>query len=199
MRSRVCIPCANALLERMNGKEESHTVALIPQIEDALEPMSSEKAARLRSVRLQRTLFLVLRRLLLASHFGAKLTLPDRTTVIVSPLLLMYMCDYPEERSVTGLKNHGSDFDCTQCMSASDVSCTSAGLGHPNRPVLPTVDSQIKAATIVQTRGYTRSVRDLMKRFGIRASVPVLAASARLGSGPRQLYKAMAFDELRKC
>lgn len=181
----------------MNGNEEWHTVALIPQVEDALEPMSSEKASRLRSLLMQKTLlYLLLRRLLLASHLGAKLTLPDGTIVTVSPRLLMNLCDYPEERSVMGLKNHGIHYDRTQCMSLSDVSCTSAGLRHPARPVLPTVDAQVKAATMVQIWGYTRTVRDLLKKFGIRASVPVLAAWAGLGSGPRQLYKAPTFDEL---
>lgn len=169
---------------------------MIPQVADKLEPMSAEKASRLRARLLQTTLHLVLRRLLLASHFGAKLMLPDGSAAVISPRLLLYQCDYPEERAVMGLKNLGSDYDCTPCMVPSKASCTAAGLGHPERPVLPTVDAQLKASAIADTRGQTRTVKTLMKQFGIRATVPVLAAWAGLGSGPRLLYKAPGFDEL---
>lgn len=189
-------PVRMRVISVLTDKEDWVTVAIIPQVGDKLEPMSAEKASRLRARLLQTTLHLVLRRLLQASPFGVKMALPDGTVVVVSPRLLLYQCDYPEERSIMGLKNQGSAFDCTQCMVPSKVSCTAAGLNHPDRPVLPTVDAQLKASKISDTRGYTRTVKDLMNLFGIRATVPELAAWAALGSGPRLLYKAPGFDEL---
>lgn len=178
-------------------KEETWpTLALIPQVDAKFEAMSNENAALLRKRLLQKTLHLVFRRVMQASHFGAVLTLKDGTTLTVSPRMTGYQADYPEERSIMCLKQHGGDHDCTACMSPSDVSCTRDGVGHEDRPLLPTVDAQLRAATILATLGNTRAVKDITKQFGVVPCVPALAGWAGLGSGPRLLYKAPAFDAL---
>lgn len=204
----LCVLCAcvraavSAYLVRMRvmnvftKEEEWVTVAMIPQVEDKFETVSTEKASQLRKLLLQKTEYLVFCRLMQSSHHGVNMILKDGSFVIVSPLLLMYQCDYPEERSIMGLKHHGGDHDCTTCMAPSEDSCTPAGVGHALRPFFPTVDPQLKASNILLTLGRTRRVNDLENQFGIRACVPALAGWAGLGSGIRRLYQVPAFDQL---
>lgn len=184
------------VINELREAEQWATVAMVPQVDAKLETMSREKASRLKKLLLQKTLYLVFRRVMNASHFGAELKLSDGSTVIVSPRLLGYQCDYLEERSVMCLKQHGGEFDCTICMAPSDVSCTADGVGHEDRPVLQTVDANIKAATLLEGTGYSQRVQALEKEFGISPCVPALAGWAGLGSGPRLLYKAPMFDQL---
>lgn len=149
-------------------KVEWLTVAVIPQMEEILGTISKEKAAHLRSLFLKKTLHLILRSIIQASHHGARLRLSDGREVIVSARLLVYKCDYLEQRAVLGLKNHGAAYDCTSCMAPSVVSCTSSGLHHPDRPVLPPLDAKLKAAEIQQTRGCTQTatgVSDCSRSF----------------------------------
>lgn len=184
------------VINELTEAEQWATVAMVPQVDAKLETMSREKAARLKKLVLQKALYLVFRRVMHASHFGAKLKLKDGSTVMLSPRLLGYQCDYLEERNVMCLKQHGGDFDCTSCMAPSHVSCTAQGVGHEERPVLPTVDANLKAATLLAGTGYSQRVKDLEKEFGISPCVPALAGWAGLGSGPRLLYKAPMFDQL---
>jgi len=99
-----------------------YTVAYVPSIAAKHEPMSKPKAAQARAELLQRTIGLVFYRCMLASHCGAEMRLRDGTKVIVSPRVLLFVCDQPEERAVLGLKRHGSTYDCTPCMARSNAS-----------------------------------------------------------------------------
>lgn len=96
------------------------TVAYVPHIWAKFETMSASKAATVRSKILQSTLALAFRDLIVASHFGAEMNLPDGSSVLVTTRVILYISNQPEERDVLCLKGHGSACDCTPCMEASE-------------------------------------------------------------------------------
>jgi len=55
--------------------------------------MSQSKAVEARAEILQRTIAPVFRDVMLASHFGAEMTLPDGVVVNISPRLILYVSD----------------------------------------------------------------------------------------------------------
>ena len=171
-------------------------MALLPQVKQEYAASAREKAARARLSLLQRALHLVLGRVMEASHHGCMIRLVDGSEVCISPRLIVYACDYPEERSVMCLKHHGGKYDCTQCLAPTGTYCTQEGMHGPERPVLPTVSAQLQAADLVATLGHTARVAALEKKFGIKPCVPALAGWAGLGSGPMLLYKMPGFDQL---
>jgi len=103
-------------------------VAYMPQVWSRYEILSQSKAEEARAVILQRTIALVFRDVMLASHFGTKMTLPDGVVMNISPRFILYVSDQPEERDVACLKRHGSANDFTPCMARS----TSSGV-RPSR------------------------------------------------------------------
>lgn len=154
-------PVRMRVVNAVSHEDDWISVALIPQVERNLEPLSKDKAWRLGGHLLQKTLHLILQRMLLASRNGVKLKMLDGSEEILSHRLLVYQCDYPEERAIMGLKGGKATISCTPCLALADKSSTSAGLGHAERPVVPTVNAQLKAATIVATSGRTETVRAL--------------------------------------
>lgn len=161
-----------------------------------MEPMSKDKASRLRALLLQKTLHLVVRRMLLASHNGAIVRISDGSEVIVSPRLIVYQCDYMEERAVMGLKGGKTTFACTPCLAPTDMASTAPGLHHPERSVIPTVNAQLNTASLAATSGCTETVRALGMESNTCPVIPVIAAWDGLGSGLRLLNKAPGFDEI---
>ena len=173
-----------------------HTIAYVPSVAGKHEPMSKAKAAHTRAELLQRTLAMVFYRCMIASHCGAELLLRDGTKVIVCPRVLLYVCDQPEERSVLGLKQHGSTYDCTPCMARSNAS-SNIGEKRPRaRSVLKTVTAQMRKARLRGVYGMGRTIEDLQTDYSVRCIVPALAGWAGLGSGCFMLYKLPGFDRL---
>jgi len=123
-------------------------VAYMPQVRSRYEAMSQSKAAEARAEILQHTIELVFRDVMLAGHFGTEMTLPDGVVMNISPRLILYVSDQPEERDVVCLKRHGSAYGCTPCM-ARYTSCgprPSRGSSPKKRNVLKTVKLQLKGA-----------------------------------------------------
>lgn len=173
-----------------------YTVAYVPSVAAKHEPMSKPKAAQARAELLQRTIGLVFYRCMLASHCGAEMRLRDGTKVIVSPRVLLYVCDQPEERAVLGLKRHGSTYDCTPCMARSNASSNVGDKRPRARSVLKTVTAQMKGAGMRGVYGMGGEIEDLETDYSVHCIVPALAGWAGLGSGCFMLYKLPGFDRL---
>jgi len=173
-------------------------VAYMPQVRSRYEAMSQSKAAEARAEILQRTIALVFRDVMLASHFGADMTLPDGVVVNISPRLILYVSDQPEERDVVCLKRHGSAYDCTPCMARSTSSGVrpSRGNSPKERNVLKTVKLQLKGARMRGIRGNGVVINAIETANSIHCVVPALAGWAGLGSGPLLLYQIFGFDRL---
>jgi len=83
-----------------------------------------------------------------ASYVGCSLLLADGTAMNVSPRLLLYPCDYMEERAFLSLKHHGSKSDCTPCMAASETFAVRRGLNQQKRDVTETVTAKSQAMSL---------------------------------------------------
>jgi len=97
------------------------TFGYIPMVLHKYEPRAKDKTSATKVDLLQRSLILIFRHCMEASHVGCSLLLADGTTMNMSPRLLLYSCDYMEERSLLSLKHHGSKYDCTPCMAGSET------------------------------------------------------------------------------
>jgi len=133
---------------------------------------------------------------MLASPCGAEMRLRDGTTVIVSPRVLLCVCDQPEERAVLCLKRHGSTYDCTPCMARSNASSNVGDKRPRARSVLKTVTAQMKEAGMRSVYGMGGEIEDLETEYSGHCIVPALAGGAGLGSGCFMLYKLPGFDRL---
>jgi len=160
--------------------------------------MSQSKAAEARAEILQGTIALVFRDIMLASHFGADMTLPDVVVVNISPRLILYVSDQPEERDFVCLKRHGSAYDCTPCIARSTSSGVrpSRGNSPKKRNVLKTVKLQLKVARMRGIRGNGVVINAIENANSIHCVVPALAGWAGLDSGPLLLDQIFGFDRL---
>lgn len=131
-----------------------------------------------------------------ASHFGVQFTIGDGSRVLACPRLLLYVCDYMEERALLCLKHHGSEWDCTPCLAPSATFATVAGRVAPRRRVQGTVRARLTCAVLRSVAGSSQQREALQREFGIHPRVPCLAGWAGLGSGPQLLYVAPGFDRL---
>jgi len=152
-------------------------VAFMPHVRSRYEAMSQSKAAEARAEILQRTIALVFRDVMLASHFGAEMTLPDGVVVNIRPRLILYMSDQPEECEVVCVKRHCSAYDCTPCMAR----CTSSGVrpsrgdSPKTRNVLQTVKLQLQGARMRGIRGNGVVINAIETANSIHSVVPALA------------------------
>jgi len=173
-------------------------VAYMPQVRSRYEEISQSKAAEALAEILQRTIALVFRDVMLASHFGADMTLPDGVVVNISPRLILYVSDQPDKRDVVCLKRHGSTYDSTPCMARSTSSGVrpSRGNSPKKQNVLKTVKLQLKGARMRGIRGNGVVINAIETANSIHCVVPALAGCAGLGSGPLLLYQIFEFDRL---
>jgi len=95
------------------------TVCYIPMVLRKYEAAATKKTSATKAELLQRSLFLIFRRCIEASHTGCSIKLAEGTAIPVSPRLLLYACDYQEERNLLSLKQCGSKHDCTPCVADS--------------------------------------------------------------------------------
>jgi len=173
-------------------------VAFMPQLRSRYEAMSQSMAAEARAEILHRNITLVFRDVMLASHFGAEMTLPDGVVVNISPRLILYVSDQPEERDVVCLKRHGSAYDCTPCMAHSTSSGVQPSRGNSpkKRNVPKTVKLQLEGARMRSIRGNNVVINAIETANITHCVVPALAGWAGLGSGPLLLYQIFVFDRL---
>ena len=172
------------------------TVGYIPMVLRKYEAAATKKSSATKAELLQRSLFLIFRRCMEASHTGCSIKLADGTAIPVSPRLLLYACDYQEERNLLSLKQYGSKHDCTPCMADSSSFAGRTGINQRRRDVTGTVTAQLRGASIRAQSGNTAEVRAIEKTMGVHCRVPALAGWAGLGSGRRHLYQVTGFDRL---
>jgi len=155
--------------------------------------MSQCKAAEARAEILQRTIALVFRDVMLSSHVGMGMTLPDGLVMNINPRLILYVSDQPEERDDVCLKRHGSAYDCTPCMARS-TSCGDRPTGS-NKAALQMVLTERIESLVRRSRQVSRTsakkagtVRRVLAR-GVVSSVSKFAATSAL----------VALDEALHC
>jgi len=157
---------------------------------------ATKKSSATKAELLQRSLFLIFRRCMEASRTGCSIKLADGTAIPVSPRLLLYACDYPVERNLLSLKQHGSKHDCTPCMADSSSFAGRTGINQRRREVTETVTAQLRGASIWAQSGNTADVTAIEKTIGVHCRVTALAGWAGLGSGRKHLYQVTGFDRL---
>jgi len=172
------------------------TVGYIPMVLRSYEAAATEKTSATKAELLQRSLFFIFGRCMEASHTGCTIKLADGTTLPVSPRLILYSCDYQEERNLLSLKQHGSKPDCTPCMADSSSFAGRAGINQKMRDVTEAVTAQLRCADIRAQSGNTAAVRGTEETMGVHCRVPALAGWAGLGSGHKHLYQVTGFDRL---
>ena len=172
------------------------TVGYIPMVLRKYETAATEMASATKAELLQRSLFLIFGRCMEASHTGCTIKLADDTTLPVSPRLLLYSCDYQEERNLLSLKQHGGKHHCTPRMADSSSFAGRAGINQRKRDVTETVTAQLRGANIRAQSGNTAAVRGIETTMGVHCRVPALAGWAGLGSGHKHLYQVTGFDRL---
>jgi len=170
------------------------TLAYTPQVDSKF--LQTRKGHEVRAERLQRILHLVVYTCMVVSHRGVWLQVPGGGSVRVSPRVLVYVCDQPEEREILCLKVSGCFFPCTPCMVERDNSCTAAGAAAQSRDVDATVKSQLSNATIGTFWGAASRRAEVEMEHSLNSVVPALAAWAGLANGPRMLYRLPGFDRL---
>ena len=187
---RLCV--VNIRTERVHWV----TVGYIPMVLHKYETSARERSSATKAELLQRSLYLIFGRCMDASHTGCTLTLANGTTMTVSPRLLLFCCDYQEERNLLSLKQHGSNYDCTPCMADSETFAGRQGVNQRRRDVTSTVTAQLDGARMRQEHGNTAAVKKIENTHGIHCRVPALAGWAGLGSGCKHLYQVTGFDRL---
>lgn len=172
------------------------TVAYVPQVWADFQKTSAANAATARAQVLQHTLNLAFKELMQASHFGVTVTMMDGTQGTVSPRVVLYVSDQPEERDIVCLKRQGTAFGCTTCVAPASSCGRRSGVPPKKRNVLKMVGKQLKGGRMRGTYG-TGVVIDAMEmKYSIHCIVPALAAWAGLGSGCPMLYQIFGFDRL---
>jgi len=172
------------------------TVGYIPMVLRKYEAAATKESSATNAELLQRSLFLIFRRCMEASHTGCSIKLADSTAILVSPRLLLYACDYQEERNLLSLKQCGSKHDCTPCMDDSSSFAGRTGIKERRRDVTRTVTAQLRGASIRAQSGNTAEVKAIEKTMGVHCRVHDFAGWAGLGSGRKHLYQVTGFDRL---
>lgn len=76
-------------------------MAYIPMVRKQKEASADERGRERHSAVLRRVLYLVFRSIISTRHEGVKITCQGRK-LKACPLILLYQCDYPEEKAVLG-------------------------------------------------------------------------------------------------
>jgi len=101
-------PLRMRIVDNINKEVRWVTLAYIPQVESKF--LGTRKGHEVRAELLQRTLQLVFRTCMVASHRGVWLQVPGGGSVRVLPRVLLYVCDQPKERAIMCLKGSGCFF-----------------------------------------------------------------------------------------
>ena len=113
--------------------------------------------------------------------------------------LLLFCCDYQEERNHGSLKQQGSTYDRTPCMAESESFSGRQGVNQRGNDVTFTFTAQLDGARMRKEHGNTVAVKENEHSNGIYLRVPALAGWAGLGSGCKHLYHVTGFDRLQVC
>lgn len=144
----------------------------------------------------QRCLAMLLRPFAAASEHGVRVDLPRMDNVLLVPRVVGLVVDQPEERSLLGLMGCMAAFNCTHCMARRQESCTFDGEKELTRPVISTLEAQLRAAEmrVAGQRGPGRAA--LAASMSALPFVPALGAVHGLATGAANLYNIVCFDTL---
>jgi len=179
---RLCV--VNIRTERVHWVTVGYLRMMLHKYETSARAKSSAPKAEL----LQRSLYLIFVRCMDASRTGFTVPLADNTTITVSPRILLFCCEYQEERTLLSLKQHGSKYDCKPCMDDSESFAGRQGVNQRRRVVTSTVTDQLDGARMQNEHGNTAVVKEIEHTNGIHCRVPALAGCDGLGSGCKHLY-----------
>lgn len=128
-------------------KQKWITVAYIPMVRKQKEAAADERGRERRSAVLQRVLYLVFRSTISASRDGVGIEYQGRK-LKAFPRILLYLCDYPEEKAVLGLKSGQTALPCSTC----DVNVAEMGgpqaLTAQERDAVQLLDNQLEASRL---------------------------------------------------
>lgn len=176
-------------------EEEWVTLAYLPVIRKEKEPSANERARERRSAVLQRVLYLIFRTAISASHRGVQFKFRGRT-LQAFPRLLLYICDFPEEKAVMGLKSGKCASPCSLCNVSVDDAGAPRALDAQDRECLRLLRLQLNLCQ-KQASGRSGSVpTEVANDDSMRAVVPSLAAFAGLSTPPFLFFKIIGFDAL---
>lgn len=176
-------------------QEERSTVAYIPMVRRQKEAAADERGRMRRSAVLQRVVYLVFRSTISASHEEVEFLHKSRH-LRAFPRLLQYLCDYPEEKAVLGLKSGRTTFPCSNCVTTSGELGDAQSLTCNDRDAVSVLQDQLKASWLLVQKRLTAR-RDYLERLhSVHSVVPALAGMAGLSSEPFFMYQVIGFDAL---
>lgn len=174
-------------------EEEWVTLAYLPVIRKEKEPAANERARERRCAVLQRVLYLIFRTSISASHVGVQIH-HDERELLAFPRLLLYICDYPEEKAVMGLKSGMCAHPCSMCNVSVDDAGSPRALDAQDRECLRMLKKQLGLCQRLPN-GNPSCAADV-DDDSMREIVPALAAFAGLSTPPFLFYKIIGFDAL---
>lgn len=176
-------------------KEEWITVAYIPMVRKQKEASADERGRARRSAVLQRVLYLVFRSAIIASHEGVEFS-HQRRNLRAFPRILLYLCDYPEEKAVLGLKSGQTTFPCTNCVAQTGELGDAQSLTRHDRDAFSVLQDQLEASRLLVPKRLTARREYLERLHSVHSVVPALARMAWLSSEPFSMYQVIECDTL---
>lgn len=171
------------------------TVAYIPMVRKQKEAAADERGRERRSGVLQRVLYLVFRTTMQASHEGVTFVREGRE-LWAFPRILLYLCDYPEEKAVLGLKSGQTKYPCSNCDAAAEVVGGPEALESRDRDAVLLLHDQLEAAQHRMHQRLTGRRAHLERLHSLQSVAPALAGMAGLSSAPFLMYNIVGFDAL---
>lgn len=176
-------------------KEEWITVAYIPMVRKQKESAADERGRARRSSVLQRVLYLVFRSSIRTSHDGVDFEFKGRK-LKAFPRILLYLCDYPEEKAVLGLKSGETNFPCSNCTATKGALGDVQSLSSLERDAVTVLQDQLEASRLLVQNRLTARRNYLEKLHSVHSVAPALAGMAGLSSEPFLMYQVIGFDSL---
>lgn len=87
-------------------------------------------------------------------------------------------------------------FNCTHCMVTRDTACTPSRDQTRTRPVVSSLEGQLRATEARLTDGRPRTRVALGRAISALPFLPALGAVHGLGTGSESLYRVVSFDTL---
>lgn len=170
-------------------------MAYILIVRQGKEPGSEERARKRRAAILQRVLYLVFRSAIAASHMGVKVRFGVRE-LLCFPRLLLYICDFPEEKGLLCMKGGKTAKPCSLCNVRLEFAATPEALSAEDRKALVVLSDQAEATRLRLRKEHPSRRLTLKKKHSVHAVMPALAGLAGLSTAPFHMYKMVGVDVL---
>lgn len=183
------------VVNQVTQKQQWHTIAYIPMVRKQKETSADTRGRERRSAVLQRVLYLAFRSTIDASHEGVPFR-HEGKELQAYPRILLYQCDYPEEKAVLGLKVGQTTYPCSSCDVHYDDMAAAEALTARDRDAVALLEHQMEASRhrVLERLAARRS--HLEKLHSMHSIVPALAAMAGLSSASFLMYNVVGFDAL---